>query len=375
MSVEKVLFLSVSAGAGHVRAADALQYCAAEDFPGLRTLHLDVMQYVPMTFRKVYTDAYIKLVSNHPAMWAMLYEKTSHADPTAPAQRLRRSIERLNVRPLLGAIADFAPDAIVCTHFLPAEVLMHEIHRGRLKTPVWVQVTDFDLHGMWVMPHMRGYFAASPEIARRMQRAGIAHDCIHITGIPVMPAFGKARDTAECARAFGLDPQRRIVLLMGGGAGMGGLDEVAAELTTIEHDFQLVVLAGRNAQALTALQALATQRPGRIFPLGFTDQVHTLMGCADLVITKPGGLSTSECLASGLPMILNAPIPGQEERNADYLLEEGAALKAVDTLALTWRLDQLLSDATRLEAMRQRARAIGRPHAARDVLHAVLAEA
>jgi processive 1,2-diacylglycerol beta-glucosyltransferase len=137
------------------------------------------------------------------------------------------------------------------------------------------------------------------------------------------------------------------------------------------HDFQLVVLAGRNEAMLKTLQTLAGQHPGRLFPMGFTDQVHRLMACASFVITKPGGLSTSECLAMGVPMILNSPIPGQEERNADHLLEQGVALKAIDSMALAWRVRRLLSEPQLLGMMRRNAVAIGKPHAARDVLRAV----
>ncbi|WP_454726149.1 MULTISPECIES: MGDG synthase family glycosyltransferase [Cupriavidus] len=370
----KILFLSVSAGAGHMRAAEALRLTAQAEFPEVRTLHLDVMAYVPATFRKLYTDFYIKLVNSYPALWGMLYTHTSEADPAAPMQKLRRAAERLSTRALRRAIDAFAPDAIVCTHFLPAEILMHEVRRQRLAVPVWVQVTDFDLHGMWVIPHMTGYFAASEEIAFRMRASRIEPGRVHATGIPVVPAFTVPQDRQACAAHFGLDPARRAIMLMGGGAGLGGLDAVARALLGLDHDFQLIVMAGRNEAALARLEALAAATPGRLFPFGFTDEVARLMACSDLVITKPGGLTTSECLAMGVPMIVNAPIPGQEERNADYLLEQGAALKAVDLVSLEYRVRLLLAEPARLARMRERARALGRPAAARCVLRTVLAQ-
>lgn len=382
MSQRKILFLSVSAGAGHVRAAEALRLTAAANLPDVQTLHLDVMAYVPAAFRKLYTDFYIKLVNSYPTLWGMLYQSTNEADPGSPSQKIRRAAERLSTRALCRAIDEFAPDAIVCTHFLPAEILMHEIRRERLNVPVWVQVTDFDLHGMWVIPKMSGFFAASDEIAFRMRANHIEADRIHTTGIPVVPAFASPQDRLVCAQHFGLDPARRIIMLMGGGAGMGKLDEVAAALLQLDHDvqpshagkqnFQLIVLAGRNEAALKKLQALAIQHPGRLFPFGFTNEVERLMACSDLVITKPGGLTTSECLAMGVPMVVNAPIPGQEERNADYLLEQGAALKAVDLISLEYRVRLLLAEPERLELMRERARRLGRPQAAQRVLDIVL---
>jgi processive 1,2-diacylglycerol beta-glucosyltransferase len=255
---------------------------------------------------------------------------------------------------------------------LPAELLSRMIRQERLACPVWVQVTDFDLHRLWVQEHMAGYFAASDEVAYRMRMQGVASERIHVTGIPIMPAFAQQPDRGQCAQAFGIDPQRTTFLLMGGGAGLGQLDTVARQLLEAADDFQLIVLAGKNAEALAALQALGKSFPGRLLAQGFTDQVERLMACADLVITKPGGLTTSECLALGLPMIVNAPIPGQEERNADYLLEQGAAMKAVDAVSLAYRIRYLLDRPDKLRAMRARAQAIGRPNAAHRVLETVL---
>lgn len=370
---KKILVLSVSAGAGHMRAAQAIEAYAGQN-GGVVASHLDVMDFVTPAFRKLYTDFYIKLVARAPALWGYLYQATHDAPQDSSMQRLRRGVERLNTRALMRQIAAFAPDAIICTHFLPAELLSRALRLQQLATPVWVQVTDFDLHRMWVHEHMRGYFAATDEVAFRMRHEGIAAGQIHVTGIPIMPVFGQALERAACAASFGLDPQRKTILLMGGGAGLGSLDTIAARLLALRDDFQLIVLAGRNAAALAALQVLAGQYPGRLLAQGFTSEVERLMACADLVITKPGGLTTSECLALGLPMIVNSPIPGQEERNADYLLEQGVALKAIDAVTLEYRVQQLLAHPAQLAAMRAKALALGRPRAGAEVLARVLGD-
>jgi processive 1,2-diacylglycerol beta-glucosyltransferase len=374
----RILLLSVSAGAGHVRAAEALEATVAAlaaDGRAVEAKHLDVMDFVPSSFRRVYADFYLRLITRHPQLWGMLYRITDDTRPDAVTQRMRRTIERLHTRRLRAAIAQFAPDAIVCTHFLPAEMLMRQIRKGRITAPVWLQVTDFDLHRMWIIPEMTGYFAASPEIAQRMRAVGIPASRVHTTGIPVMPAFAESHDRRELAQDFGIDPDRPAYMVMGGGAGVGALDELADRLLSEGGDFQLVVLAGRNTAMLERLRTLAAERhAGRLFPQGYTRHVEHLMACCDLAITKPGGLTTSECLAMGLPMIVNAPIPGQEERNADYLLEQGAAWKAIDAVALAWRIGELRKRPEQLAAMAARARAIGRPHAARDVIDTVLAD-
>ncbi|MFZ6734280.1 MGDG synthase family glycosyltransferase [Undibacterium sp. Ji42W] len=372
MPKKKILLLSVSAGAGHKRAAQAIQ-ATAQAYPAdTEVLHLDVMDFVTAGFRKIYTDFYIKLVNKAPTLWGYLYHASNEAQSDSTMEKLRRGIERLNARPLLQAMADFAPDVIVCTHFLPAEMLSRLLRKERLHCPVWVQVTDFDLHRMWVHEHMAGYFAANEEVADRMRINGIPAERIHVTGIPIMPAFTQHLDRKNCAAEFGLDPARQTFMLMGGGAGLGGLDEVAERLLSLPGNFQLIVLAGKNAPALHALQKLALLHPGRLIPQGFTDKVERLMACADLVITKPGGLTTSECLAMGLPMIVNSPIPGQEERNADFLLEQGVALKAYDDVSLAYRLNYLLQHPDKLRDMHDKAQALGRPQAATQVLQTIL---
>lgn len=373
MTKKKLLLLSVSAGAGHARAAEAIRAHAQLHHADIDAVHLDVMNFVSSAFRALYTDFYIKLVNKVPAVWGYLYHASNEASADSSAEKMRRALERLSTGALLKAIGQFQPDAIICTHFLPAEILSRLIRKHGFTCPVWVQVTDFDLHRMWVHEHMAGYFAANDEVAFRMQAQGIAADAVAVTGIPIMPVFGAPLDRATCAAEFGLDPQRTTILLMGGGAGLGSLDTVAARLLALDDGFQLIVLAGKNADALAALQALAPRHPGRLLAQGFTDKVERLMACADLVITKPGGLTTSECLAMGLPMIVNAPIPGQEERNADYLLEQGVALKAFDSVTLEYRVRHLLANPARLAEMRARARALGRAGAAAAVLARVMA--
>jgi processive 1,2-diacylglycerol beta-glucosyltransferase len=368
----KILLLSVSAGAGHTRAAEAIRCCAAVQDSGVTAIHLDVMDFVTPFLRKIYTDFHISLVSRAPTLWGFLYQATNRARPDGLMQRTRRWLERQNARRLLKAIATFGPDAIICTHFLPAEILSGLIARGELACPVWVQVTDFDLHRMWVHEHMAGYFAANDEVAFLMRDQGIALAAIHVVGIPIMPVFAQPLERSACAREFGLDPQRPTLLLMGGGAGLGSLDQVAQRLLALQGNFQLIVLAGNNGAALAALRQLAQRHPGRLWPQGHTHVVERLMACVDVVITKSGGLTTAECLALGLPMIINAPLPGQEERNADFLLEQGVALKATDGVTLEYRVRHLLAHPEKIDAMRARAWALGRPYAAQDVLDTVL---
>jgi processive 1,2-diacylglycerol beta-glucosyltransferase len=370
----RILLLSVSAGAGHGRAAEALRAAAQAHFPGVIAEHIDVMTLVPRSFRALYAEYYVNLVEHHPSAWAYLYHTTDKMPREALFAKLQRAVERLNTRKLRDALEKFAPDHIICTHFLPAELLAHHIQRGRSVAPVWVQVTDFDLHRLWVQPGMRGYFAASDEVGFRMTRRGISPANVRVTGIPIMPAFSQLPDRAECARELGIRADRTTILLMTGGAGIGGGERMIERLIALPGDFQIIALAGKNIQLLESYRGLAARNRNRLSPLGFTTTIERIMACADIAVTKPGGLTVSECLAVGLPMILISPIPGQEERNADYLMEQGVAVKAHDAVALEYKIEQLLADSDRLARMRQNMRGLGRPDAARAVLAHVLSD-
>jgi len=364
----RVLILSVSAGAGHVRAAQALEAAAKAAHPPIAATHVDLLTLVPKEFKKLYGEQYIKLVEKSPQLWSWLYSKTDRASRDSIVGKLKRAAERLNTRQLWAEIERVAPDAILCTHFLPAELLSRARARKRKTPPLWVQVTDFDVHALWVHPHVDRYCVASDEVAFRLADRGVPREKISVTGIPVMPQFSAALDRTTCAAELGVDAKKFTVLMMAGGAGVGSLDELAARLLSLPVELQLIALAGRNAALLRKLQALARKHPGKLFPLGFTTTVERVMTAADLVVTKPGGLSVSECLAKRRPMLLVSPIPGQEERNADYLLEAGAAVKAIDGATLAYKLGRLVADRGRLAAMSEAAHRIATPHAARDVI-------
>jgi processive 1,2-diacylglycerol beta-glucosyltransferase len=213
---------------------------------------------------------------------------------------------------------------------------------------------------------------ASEEVAVRPRDRDPAARRIAVTGIPISPVFAAPPPRAVAAAELGLDPTKPTFLLMSGGFGVGAIDLLAERILSVPGDFQLVALAGRNAELLARLEALALRHPGRLRPMGFTTTIERVMACADLAISKPGGLTTAECLAVGLPMLVVSPIPGQEERNADHLLEHGAALKAHDAAGVEYRIRRVLAEPDLLPRLRAAARTLGRAAAADRVLDAVL---
>jgi processive 1,2-diacylglycerol beta-glucosyltransferase len=221
---------------------------------------------------------------------------------------------------------------------------------------------------LWVNQPCDHYFTATAEGAAYLRYWGVPAADITVTGIPIHPVFGRPRDRAECLTRHGLGGDRPIILQLAGGFGVGPIEQLYKALLQIPTPMELVTIAGRNEEVRKQLTAIRPPPQHRTHVLGFTDKIDELMAVADLVVSKPGGLTTSETLARGAAMVIVNPIPGQESRNSDFLLENGAAIKVNNQGVLAWKVNELLRDAGRLATVKANAVRIGRPRAAFDVV-------
>jgi processive 1,2-diacylglycerol beta-glucosyltransferase len=360
-----VLVLSAAAGAGHVRSAEAL--VAAFTAKGIAAKHVEVLEYASYLFKKVYSDLYIELVNHRPAILGLVYDAMDH--PWKYRKR-RLALDWLNTRPLVRLLLTERPRLAVCTHFLPAEILLHLRRKKVLDVPVGVVITDFDLHAMWLYRGVDWYFVACEETKVHLAALGIPPETIHVTGIPIDPAFSLAREKAETRGALGLRPDLTTVLVSAGGFGMGPVEGLAKALQEVRHPIQVAAVCGKNPDLARRLEDLpAPNHPVKV--VGFTTEMERWMAASDLLVGKAGGLTSSEALASGVVMVIVNPIPGQEERNSDHLLEEGVAIRCNNLPALAYKIDTLLSDKERFDRMRQAVRRLARPNAAADVVSLV----
>ena len=360
-----ILILHATAGAGHTRAAQAI--AAALKATGQEHQVVDTLQCTSALFRRMYVKSYIDIVQKAPELWGYLYEKSDVvATPTSRRARARLAFDKFNSRKFKQLLVETNPGAIVCTHFLPLELLSDLKGRGKLNVPVHAVVTDVSLHAFWVYPHIEHYHVATPSTARELARKGYPAKQITVTGIPVDPVFASRTPAAMMRAKLGL-LEKPTVLLLSGGFGVGPMKQMLASFSENRDDLSLVVVAGKNPQLEAECKALAATLPVPIKVYGFVNNMHELMDAADLIVTKPGGLTTTEILAKGKPMALVAPIPGQEQRNAEYLLEEGAAVRLYDVADAAYYLQRWLSDAVRMRRMASAAQAIAKPFAAQEI--------
>lgn len=371
---KRYLVLCASVGAGHMRAAQAVEFALRELAPDATVQNIDVLTLTNAAFRRVYGTAYLDLVNKAPHVLGYVYDLLDRPrDPDSKRDKLRFAMEKLNLSKFCDMLACDRWDVVVNTHFLPAEIIAHLRREGKSSLKQMTVTTDFETHRLWVNQPCDLYTSATAEGAAYLQHWGVPKDAISVTGIPIHPAFAKPRDRDACLKSQGLTGDRLIVLQSAGGFGVGPIAKLYEGLLAIDRPLEIVVVAGKNAAVKEELAKIAPPPRHRAHVLGFTDKIHELMAVADIVLSKPGGLTTSEVLASGAAMAIVNPIPGQESRNSDYLLENGAAIKINNLPTLSLKLNELLSNPQRLETLKANARRIAKPQAAYDVARKAIA--
>ena len=364
----RILIATVTAGAGHLQAAAALDEAWRILRPEDTVERLDLLELVPKLQRQMYVQGYVKLVEHAPELWGMLFKKTDNPSFVKRLTRYRRMWARAtNVR-FVKHLRRFKPDAVLCTHYLPVEVLGDLESRGQAFFTTCV-VTDFEAHSLWMDQAVDLYCVAAEETRASLFARGAPPGEVVVTGIPISSRFSAAVEGRAVRRQLGLRDDLPVLLVLSGGFGMGPVAEILQALNHLEHPVQVVVVAGRNAALRSELAGCDYKHPTRV--LGFVTNMQELMTVADLIVTKPGGLTTSEALALGRPLFILNPIPGQEAANSDFLLERGAAAKVNRVEDLPFRLDQLLGS-KKLKEMARAAAKLGHADAAQRVCEATV---
>ena len=366
----KVLLLYASAGAGHKRAAEALS--VAFRMSGAETTAQDILDFTPAIFRKTYAEGYLQVVRSAPELWGYMYAHSDHKVQKPWEKKLRAGFNKLNTLPFLRSYESLDPDIVVCTHFMPLEILTTRQDRKPGRAPVFCVVTDFAVHSLWVCSNVACYYVATDEARRQLLRRSQPADRIEVMGIPVDPVFGRSETQRDARRRLGLDAGLPAVLVISGGFGVGPTADLLLSFQDSRSDCQIIVVAGRNETMKGEAEAAARKLPMPVKVYGFVNNVHELMDAADVIVSKPGGLTSSEVLAKGKPLVIVDPIPGQEQRNCEYLLESGAAVRLFDVEDASHKIRSLLGDTARLASMARSAKRLGRPGAATDIVANIL---
>ena len=360
-TVNNILIVSASVGAGHTQAAKAVKAEMSRLYPADRIELVDFMDEENSYLNTLVKETYLKMISLSPNVYDLLYRWSQAPRQYAKVENL---VARTMKRSMLRLYHRYRPDMIVCTHPFPCGAAAYLRRTCRLDVPLAAIITDFAVHQFWVYDEVDLYFVAGREMRDELVARGISAGRVHCSGIPINPIFSDTVDSGPVSRELRLAEAVPTVLVMGGGLGVGPVLEAFQQLDSSALPLQIIVVTGENTLLRQQLEQAACLSRHPVTVLGYTQQIRDLMAVADILVTKPGALTLSEALALAVPMVLFSPLPGQEADNASYLAGHGAAL-LVDRLdRLGEAVTELLSQPERLAAMRENASRLGQPQAA-----------
>ena len=363
----KALIFTVTTGQGHNQVAKVL--CDNLNAKGVEAISVDAFEYITPVLKETISQGYLVSTKRLPKIYGKSYRFLEKRDEDSLDSIVVKTLSGILSKKLVSFVKNYAPDVIVCTHVF-ASIMVSAVASSldaNIKT-VGI-VTDFTMHPYWEDAKLDYYVTASELLGNQAEKKGIPMSKLVPIGIPIDPKFAESKDKKTARDCLGFD-DKTTVLVMSGSMGYGKIGKMIKALDATNLDFQIVSVCGYNEQLKTKIDRMKLRH--KIYNFGFSDKVDLLMDAADCLVTKPGGLTTSEALAKGLPMIMANPIPGQEDRNVEFLLNNGAALKMSSTFPIDEALFQLLGNKTRISTMCEVISFLGKPNATRDFVEFIL---
>lgn len=371
----KVVIAYASAGAGHVKAALALESGFREINKGdIEVKNINTLDYSSPFLKKSYPAFYLFLVNCIPSLWGLGYyfsdTRIAYRTLVGPARRISN---RLHCRKLVDFLEEYDPDVALNTHFLGSEVMADMRRRGKLKnTKLITVVPDYLMHSFWVDKETDYYCVAQNDSKEHLIKRGIPGEKIKVFGIPVDRVCAKKKNRPELCKKLGILEGISTVLVTGGGYGVGPVRELVSELSRIEKKLQIIVVCGKNPALYEQMSRIAESSGVPIKVYGFIDNMDELMEVSDIMVAKSGGMTSSEAMAKDLPIVITSAIPGQEARNCKYLVSSGAALRAADPKKAKEAIAGILSSDDQMNRMRENIHRIKKPDSSRDIVNFAL---
>jgi len=367
---KRVLFLYLTKHSGHYAAAVAVEQALKRLDPSIETMMLDSFSHANPLLSKVTLKAYLAMLKAAPEIWEYMYDNPEFQ---ARTKGIRDLLNRGNSKKLQRLLAEFHPDAVVCTQAFSCGVLASWKQAHQRRSPALIGVlTDYVAHRYWANPMVDLYITPTEDTRSSLLLQGIPPERVKVTGIPVAASFLKPVNKPAVESALGLRADVPKVLVMGGSLGLGPVKSVIRKLDKLPQPFDIIAVTGKNQELMERLERKGHKLRHPIRILGFAENVHELMEVAEFAVTKPGGMTTAEALVKRLAMILINPIPGQEQKNTEFLLAHRVAVQAEDANDVALFADDFLRNPAKLHRMREAATALGQPDAATEAAAAIL---
>lgn len=368
----KIFIVHAPAGAGHKSAALAIKDAFDKAGTGHDVRVIDSLIYTNRLFRSTYVWGYNFMVSKAPFLWTFSFYLTDFKPIRPLVRSIRRLTNFINGYRFYGLIKKEKPDCVISTHFFATEIVSNlkisKLYDGKLITCV----TDYGIHDFWVSAQVDIYVVASEYSKNELIGKGIQAGKIRVLGIPVQEKFTKRLERHEAVEKLGLKEGLFTILIIGGGLGVGPIPQMVETIAGTSEPFQLIVVCGNNGSLFKRVEEIAKDSKIPVKPYGFADNVNELMDASDIMISKPGGLSISEAMVKGVPMIVDSFIPGQEESNLKFLEKNSAGIGTKGIRETLEKLEWLYGHKEILESMRAKAKQLGKPSSASDIVLLVL---
>ena len=369
MADPKVLLFYVSENSGHHRAALALEEALSGADTPVRCRTINTLRLTNPVLENLVLKTYLGIVKNTPEIWDYLYDNHAFKEKI---DSFRKFVHRVKAAKLLKLLETEQPQVLVCTQAFPCGLIADRKARGEVTLPLIAVITDFTVHAYWVYKEVDLYIVPCQDTRMQLVSQGIPPEKIQVLGIPVSPRFTDKADPSATKQRFGLSERLPLVLVMGGGHGLGPIEQIVRELDRLPGGLEIVVVTGTNKALRVALEKNRKDFQKRVTIQGYLSDVAPLMSVAEVLIGKAGGLTISEAMASTLPMILIDPLPGQEMRNTEFLLREKVAVLAHDATDAARLLQECLDDPSRLESMREKIKILRKPDAGLSIAQEII---
>lgn len=350
--MKRVLLLHISDSGGHKKASENIEEALRYRSSALDILNINGFGYITPYTEKIVDLFYTKTIKHFPFLWGSIYDRKNVFKGLNP---IKKVVNKIGSKKIADLLYRFDPDVVLTTQAFPCGFVSRFKKVHKLSFPLIAVVTDYYPHRFWINPGVDVYTVACEEAKQKLISEGVSPERIKIAGIPISVKFLTAHRKEEVVRELGFNPDLPTVLLMGGNLGIGPIEKVAKVIDALEEKFQVIVVCGRNKKLYQWFERYHPYFVKPFFYFGYIDFVNKLMDFSDIIITKGGGLTTSEALAKGMATIVINPIPGQEERNAAYLEAHQAVLRAADIEEVPQCLSQLLGDKDKLYSLKENA--------------------
>lgn len=363
----KVLIVSVKTGYGHHSTAKAIINYLSEK--GVDCEMLDTFEYINPLLADSIDNGYMFSTKYFPETYGKAYDKLDRHDEKWDRHSPVTVLSKIVSNRLKDYITDYAPDVIIGTHSYACMMMTYLREKNIVTCPLIGIITDFTVHPFWESTELDYYVIPNELLKNRALKKGIPEEKILSYGIPIRKQFSNRISKEDARRILGIENKTTLLVMMGS-MGFGNVVKDIQSIDDMEEDFQVLCVCGKNEKMKSEIEGISWKK--KVIPFGFVDNVDVMMDASNLIITKPGGLTSSEFLAKKLPAIIMNPIPGQENRNTEFLVNNGAAIMVTDTFPLEEALYELMTNPVRAELLEKSVEFLAKPYATRDLCEFVL---